>query len=161
MESHAIDGIRMCCAVRSRALPGLTALCMLLLVCGCAVTREPEQASPTPVTAPHNGLGIAVVALRLSASGYMLDLRYRITDAPQARALLDRRTEVYLLDQASGARLMVPVTPTVGPLRQVSDHAPTDRTYFALFANPERFVRQGAKLTLVVGGQRIEGLTVE
>lgn len=144
-----------------------------LLVAVCAQSQEPEHAalsaiSPTSqaraadsTSASPNGVGIAVKALRLSAAGYMLDMRYRITDVEKARPLLDRHTQVYLLEPETGARLMVPVTPTIGRLRQVSDRTLTDRTYFVLFANPGRYVKSGTKLTLVVGGQRIENLAVE
>jgi hypothetical protein len=36
-----------------------------------------------------------------------------------------------------------------------------DRDYSMLFGNPGRYLKQGSKITLVVGEQKIENLIVE
>ncbi|MEO5573967.1 MAG: hypothetical protein ABIR48_05745 [Gammaproteobacteria bacterium] len=116
------------------------------------------QTSPTPAAAK---LGVEITALRLSAAGYMLDLRYRIVDIKKAAALLDRKIAPYLIEQASGAKLMVPNTPKLGPLRQTRKPANNRRTNFIFFANPGRFIKAGDKVSLVVGDTKIDNLTVE
>jgi len=106
-------------------------------------------------------LGVEVLGLNLSAAGYMLDFRYRVSDPEKAAPFLDRRVKPYLIDQASGAKLRVPNPPKVGPLRQHSLKRSAGRTYFALFANPGRFVKAGDKVTLVAGDCRLANLVVK
>jgi hypothetical protein len=92
----------------------------------------------------------------------MLDFRYRVLDGEKARALVDRRVRPYLVDETSGARLMVPAPPKIGPLRPSVRHGPPKegRTYFVLFANPGGLVRQGQRVSVVIGNFRATGLTV-
>lgn len=129
----------------------------VLLAAGCAAT--------TPVTAPSatadGDAGVRVESLRLSAADYMLDLRFRVTDPERAAPFFNRNAEVQLIDQASGARLVVPNTPKLGKLRQVARKDMTERSYFMLFANPGRFLKAGSEVTLVVGDTRISHLKVE
>lgn len=125
----------------------------IFLVAGCA-------APPADKTSGED-TGIRIESLRLTAADYMLDLRYRIVDPERATAFFSRKTEIYLVDPASGARLAVPNTPKLGKLRQVARKDMTGRSYFMLFANPGQFVRPGAKLTLVVGEIRVDNLRVE
>ncbi|MGZ5198626.1 MAG: hypothetical protein ACXWC4_02565 [Telluria sp.] len=121
-----------------------------------------------PAPAPGGGAvalpeqGIVVRALRLSAHGYILDLRYRVTDAKKAARLLDGHNKVELLDPAHGAELGVAESPVIGAMRQTSrNHAVyTDRDYFVLFTNPGRAVRAGDSVRLAVNGQVVAPLTV-
>ena len=104
---------------------------------------------------------IEVEGIRLSAAGYMLDFRYRVLDPVKAAPLLDRKVKLYLLDEASGARLAVPNAPKVGSLRTSSRSKMTPgRNYFILFANPGRYLQAGSKVTLVAGDAEINHLTV-
>ena len=129
---------------------------------GCAPPADPRHDSSTVTArAAAAKLGVEVTALRLSAAGYMLDLRYRIVDTAKATALLDRKVAPYLIEQVSGARLMVPNTPKLGPLRQTGKSANSHRTRFVFFANPGRFIKAGDKVTLVAGNTKIGNLIVE
>lgn len=142
---------------------GLTAL----LMGGCATTKSPVSGSDSPdaINRPTNcqveePLGICIEGVRRSAAGYMLDLRYQVVDPEKARALVDRKVHPYLLDQASGARLFVPSSAKIGPLRQTTGKPVAGQTLFALFANPGRYVEAGRNVTLVVGDRRVENLAV-
>jgi hypothetical protein len=110
-----------------------------------------------------NRLGLRITALRLTAAGYMIDLRYRVSDPARAKAFLaDRSKDLFLVDQATGVRLAVPTTPKLGALRQrASAELRTDRDYAVLFANPGRRLQPGAKVTLVAGNMRIRNLSLE
>jgi hypothetical protein len=128
---------------------------------GCAGSRTRDPVDPDSVgSAEAQALGIEVVALRRSAAGYMLDLRYRVIDREKAAPLVDRKVQPYLLDQATGAKLFVPSSAKVGPLRQTGA-AVEGRIYFALFANPGKYVEPGRKVTLVLGDRRVPDLPVE
>ena len=136
-----------------------------LLAPGCATPPAEKAAvmAPPPDVVPDvvEDPGIRVESLRLTAADYMLDLRFRVTDAERAVPFLSRKTELQLVDTASGARLAVPNTPKLGRLRQVARKDMADRSYFMLFANPGRFLKAGSQVTLVAGDTHIGQLTVE
>ena len=91
----------------------------------------------------------------------MIDFRYKVLDPVKAATLADRQAKPYLLDQATGAKLSVPRSPKVGPLRQAAENLTAGKVYFALFSNPGKLVKQGNKVTVVVGGFRAENLVVQ
>jgi hypothetical protein len=107
--------------------------------------------------------GVQLKGVRLSANGYIVDLRYRVLDPAKAQPLLDRKVRPVLVDEATGHRFYVPVPPIVGALRQTSRNKVihTDRDYFMLFANPDRKLQAGSKVALYVGDQRFGNLQVE
>lgn len=124
------------------------------------VAQEAAPAAPTNGAAMEEKWGVQVVATRLTADGYMIDFRYRVVGPAKAAFLSDRKIEPYLIDGASGARLVVPNTAKLGRLRQIPHARDGNRTYFMFFANPGRLVKPGAKVTLVIGDLR-EDLVVE
>jgi hypothetical protein len=132
---------------------GLVAAALVLAAC----------ASPAPAArGGEEAFGVRIEGLRLSAAGYMLDLRYRVLDVEKARPFFDRESRPILMEEGTGARLVVPSAPKVGQLRTTgARNAVADRSYSILFANPGRYAEAGAKLTLVVGELRIPGLVVE
>lgn len=137
------------------------ALCLFLI--GCAAGSVNQKAASTPVAekaAVSGDWGIEILAIRQSAAGYMLDMRYKVIDAEKAIPIFDRKVRPYLIDQASGAKFAVPNPPKTGPLR-TSDRPQAGRNYFIFFANPGRFIKPGSKVTVVIGDFRAENLTVE
>jgi len=90
----------------------------------------------------------------------MLDFRYRVVDPEKAQSLFKRQTKPYLIDQETGARLIVPSPATTGPLRS-SNTPKLDRTYFMFFANPGGFIKPGKQITVVIGDFRAENLVVQ
>lgn len=139
-----------------RVMTQAVALAAVVAVAGCAAPGK-GAGQPQEVA----GYGIVVQGLHLSAHGYMLDLRYRVTDPAKAAPLLDARKKVQLLDGAHQARLGVPESPVIGGMRQTSrNHVVyTDRDYFVLFVNPGRAVRSGDQLQLEVDGHAVASLT--
>lgn len=138
--------------------------CMLglaaLLAAGCAATPD-KAAVMTPPPEAVEDPGIRVESFRLTAADTMIDLRFRVTDPERAAPFFSRRTDLQLVDPASGARLAVPNTPKLGKLRQVARKDMPDRSYFMLFANPGRFLKAGSRVVLVAGDTRIGQFTVE
>jgi hypothetical protein len=128
---------------------------------GSAAAAE-APGTPADHSEAEAKLGIAIVGLRRSSAGYMLDFRYRVLDPAKAAALLDRKISPYLLDEASGAQLAVPDAPKIGQLRPTSRNGVIPgRNYFILFANPGRYLDAGSKVTLVAGDVRIRHLRVQ
>lgn len=106
-------------------------------------------------------LGVKIRGVRLSAAGFMLDLRYRVLDGAKAAPLLDGKIHPYLL-ASNGARFGVPFSPKVGALRSTRrGEIHLDRDYSMLFGNPGRYLQRGSKITLVVGEQKFENLVVD
>lgn len=106
-------------------------------------------------------LGVRIRGVRLSAAGFMLELRYRVLDAAKAAPFLNRKLAPYL-QASTGTRLGVATSPKIGPLRSTQrGEIHLDRDYAMLFGNPGHYLRSGSKITLVIGEQKIENLTVE
>jgi hypothetical protein len=140
---------------------------MVLLLSGCAA---PRQESPDMVAAKaaapgaspgEVALGIKITSLRLSAEGYIVDMRYKAVDAAKAEILFSRQIKPYLMHEATGKVLAVPVPAKIGPLRQTTNKPVAGKGYFMLFGNAGRFIHSGDKVTLIFGEHRIEHLTVE
>lgn len=104
--------------------------------------------------------GVDVVGVRRVSSGMMLRFDYRVVDPEKASVLIDRKSRPYVIDQATGIALTVPAMEKVGELRQVAPLEP-NRTYYVIFGNPGAVVKHGARVTVVVGRFRAEGIEVD
>jgi multidrug efflux pump subunit AcrA (membrane-fusion protein) len=127
---------------------------------------EPATAAGTAVPAPGatgDNFGVEVQGTRLSANGYVIDLRYRVLDAEKARPMLDRKVRPVLVDESTGNRFYVPQPPVVGALRQTARNQPVaaGKTYFMIFANPDQRLKAGDSVTLFIGEQRFGQLKIE
>ncbi|MBL8341566.1 MAG: hypothetical protein JNL30_08860 [Rubrivivax sp.] len=115
-----------------------------------------------PLAAPT--YGIEFLDTRLSAAGSLVDLRYRVLDADKAAPLLDRKVRPVLVQVGTGKRFYVPQPPIVGALRQTvrgANPPQVGRTYFMLFANPDRVLKGGDALALFIGEQRVGELRIQ
>jgi hypothetical protein len=128
----------------------------------------PEEAKEKVETAPaalsgeeaEKKWGIKPLSIRQTADGHMLDFRYRIIDAEKASPLFNPTIKPVLIDEDTGAVMAVPTVPKVGSMR--STRKPLqDRNYFILFANPQKHIKPGHKVTVVIGDYRAEHLMVE
>jgi hypothetical protein len=125
-----------------------------------------REASPLPALPASSEqiaekCGIEVSGLFLSAGGNMVDFRYRVLDPAKAAALTKADLKPSLVDQTTGAKLIIPSTPKVGPLRQTIAKPVPGKIYFMLFANTRHHVKSGDKVTIVAGDCKIDNLTVE
>jgi hypothetical protein len=91
----------------------------------------------------------------------MVDFRYRVLDPAKASFLTKSENKPQLVDHTSGAKLLVPDSQDLGPLRQTSRPYVAGKIYFMMFANTRHHVKSGDKVTIVVGDFKLEGLTVE
>ena len=145
----------------------------LALLAGCGGNDDQSTPTTVPVAAalpvsdnPDTGdvptdWGVKVVTVQQSAAGYMLDFRYRVLDKEKALPILSRGDIPYLVHQKTGARLMVPSSPKIGPLRQTALEAKQGKVYFILFANPGKMVSPGDRVTVVIGDFRAEDIVVQ
>jgi hypothetical protein len=104
--------------------------------------------------------GVKVERASLSTGGYMLDFRYRGLDATKAAPILNRTIKPYLIDQATGAKFIVPTPPKVGQLRS-GGKIREGAVYYTFFANPGCYIKSGNKVTVVVGDFQARDVVVQ
>lgn len=121
---------------------------------------QPRGADDTAIDRQAQSWGIKPLPPMVSASGYMLDFRYDVTDPEKARALLSADVRPYLVHEKTGAKLLVPSSPKVGALRQSTAAPREGGRYFVMFANPGRLVKSGDSVSVILGQCRLDGLTV-
>jgi hypothetical protein len=163
-------------SVTVQLLAGFLAGSFLLATTDAATVRASAANSPDSAASASRALagnwharegmyiqrqwGVDIISVRRVSSGYMLRLSYRVVDPEKARPLFDKKVRPFVIDEVTGARLAVPAMENVGELRQTS--APVeDRTYFVIFGNPEKLVKSGAHVSIVIGDMRIDGFTVD
>jgi hypothetical protein len=146
-----------------RKILGPLLLAFFFHLMGCATTSEnktPEQVAKSEPVSIEEKWGIKVVSVRLTAADHMIDFRYRILDPDKATALVQKQVKPYLLDQATGTKMGVPRT-RLGPMRQSSVKPAADRNYAILFGNTGKLIKQGSRVTVVIGDLKVEDLVVE
>ncbi len=104
--------------------------------------------------------GVDIIGVRAVSSGWMLRFDYRVLDEKKAKPLFAKTVAPYLVDEATGARLAVPTMENIGELRQSPEPEP-NRTYFMIFGNPNRLVKPGGRVSVVIGNFHVDGLTVD
>lgn len=134
---------------------------LLAILCGPALAQQADRPLTVEAAALGEHFGIALEQVRLSAAGRLLDLRYRVVDAGKAHTLFARTDRPALVHDASGLVLATPSFPRIGAMGQSAAHWQSGRTYFALFANPDRRVAAGDSVTLTLGEVRVPNLTVQ
>lgn len=152
------------------SLPNVTSILIIsLMVCVLSlsiapgkIVAEETKANVQPLTYEEleKKWGVRPLSVRQTADGHMLDFRYRITDVEKASPLFSPTIKPLIIDEDTGAVMAVPNVPKVGSMR--STRKPLkDRTYFMLFANPQKHIQPGHKVTVVIGDCRAEHLVVE
>lgn len=124
-----------------------------------AVQPEPAQNKQTFSQQLTDKWGIELTALRMTAAGRMIDFRYRVLDKEKAAPLHKRQTKPYLVHEESGKVLAVPNTAKVGALRN-SNMPQENRIYWMFFGN-NGVVKNGDKVSVVIGDFRADDLVVE
>jgi hypothetical protein len=105
--------------------------------------------------------GVSDFSVNQTSAGYMLDVRYYVSDAVKAKPLFSRKLRPFIIEESSGEKYGVPASPKIGFLRQAPSYIKENKEYFLFIANPGKRIKKGAKLTLVIGDFRVEHLTVE
>jgi hypothetical protein len=104
--------------------------------------------------------GVDIVGARRISSGEMIEFRYRVLDATKAKALNDKRSNAFMIDQATGKKLVVPQMEKVGLLRTTAPPQ-LNRVYWMIFANPGNIVKPGNAVNVVIGNFHVDGLIAQ
>jgi hypothetical protein len=136
---------------------------------------------PARVTALEKQWGIQITSVDLTDEDATLDLCYKITDPEKTALLYNGKTEAYLLDQVSGAKILMGIPPQgegVFPLRSrarsaalmmsgagafppVPSRLIAGRSYFILVPNPGKIVKRGNRVAVAIGDAKSSDVTVE
>lgn len=150
--SQRVLGDLVAAGIRIRVLAVRWSLVAALSVLAGCAAGPVAQAEPTPP--------IKIEAVRLTAAGHYIDLRYRVLDATRANELLGPGVKPLLINEATGATMGVPMTAKLGPLRQTQATQRPDHLYFVMFLNSAGLT-PGSKVTAQLGGISVPDLTVE
>ena len=123
-----------------------------------ACAASPDKPDPNAVVEAN--WGVRVESIRLTAVGHLVDFRYRVIHPEKAATLMKRGREAFLLDEATGTKLPVPVT-KVGQLRGTGTLPQADRVYTVMFNTGGGLIQQGSAVTVVIGDFKAEHLIVE
>ena len=106
--------------------------------------------------------GVEVIGIKHTAGGYMLDFRFRVLDVEKSLPLFDHQIKPYITAVKSGINLPVPVGSKTGAMRPTNrgKNIKADKNYYMVFANPDKHLKPGDKVAVVIGDFKIEGLTV-
>jgi len=106
--------------------------------------------------------GIEVLGIRLGSADYMLDFRFRVLDVDKALVLFDHQIKPHLIADRTNIKLPVPMAAKVGAMRPTNrgKNIKPDKNYYMIFGNPDRHVKTGETVTIVVGDLRVENLLV-
>jgi hypothetical protein len=106
--------------------------------------------------------GVELLGMRLTAANMMLDFRFRVLDADKALPLFDHRIKPYIIADRSHIKLPVPMAAKVGSFRPTNrgKNIVSGRNYYMIFGNPDRHVKQGETVTVVIGDFTVESLLV-
>jgi predicted secreted protein len=135
---------------------------VLCLICSASYSlAQSEKPSVSPAGQNmEERWGIKPLSIRPTADGFFVDFRYRIVDAEKSAPLFSPTIKPLLIDENTGAIMAVPTVPKVGSMR--STRKPLQgRNYAILFANPNKHIKPGHKVTVVIGDYKAEHLIVE
>jgi len=118
--------------------------------------------SPEQTEALRENWGVEVLGLRLASADYMMDFRFRVLDVDKAISLFDHRIKPYLIVDRTDIKLPVPMAAKIGAFRPTNrgKNIKPDKNYYMIFGNPDRHVKAGETVTIVIGDFRIESLIV-
>jgi len=104
--------------------------------------------------------GVDSLTVRVVESGKLVRFSYQVVDPAKAAILNDKKFEAFLDSPAHHMRLIIPTMEKVGQLRQTNTPE-KGKSYWMAFSNPQRNVKKGDHVNVVIGRFHADGLIVE
>lgn len=128
-------------------------------------SSSPEGAVPATHSRASVGTveeqwGLRIVRLAVVADGGIIDLRYQVLDPAKAEPVLDPTQPAFLQEESTGQVVSTARLPKIGELRQKLQQSNPDRVYFMGFGNSGGIIKSGSRVSLILGGYRLEQLVV-
>jgi hypothetical protein len=150
-------------APRRLLLPFLAILIMILLAAAFYAlwglpgrAGEGAEAVESSQAAFEAKTGVRVVHLALSAGGGLLDLRYLVIDPDKAAAVHDLDNPLAVMDERNAKTFD---TPWMDHSHQREFHAGV--IYYTLLMNSGGALQKGDKVTVIIGGERLENVVIQ
>ena len=126
------------------------------------VAYSTQKLDPEVVKEMKEQWGVEVLGMRRTAAGNFLDFRFKVLDADKALPLFDHRIKPHIVAERSNIKLPVPMAAKVGAFRPTNrgKNIKPDKTYYMIFGNPDRHVKAGEMVTVVIGDFKVEHLMV-
>ena len=106
-------------------------------------------------TALEQKTGVRLVRLATTGQGGLLDLRFQVIDPEKAYAVHQSRPAI--IDERS--KLVVD-QPLMGHLPFHNTQLQAGHTYYVIYTNPGDTIKPGSRVTIVLGGARLQHVTV-
>jgi hypothetical protein len=126
-----------------------------------AKVEQPAPPAPPPPASLEDKWGIQVCAVRLSMMNSIVDLRYKVLDPEKAVLLADGKTPAYIVEPASGTKLIMPTPPKEGAFPPTANRLAAGKTYFAAVSNQRGLLKSGDVVNVLVGSSLATNLTVQ
>jgi hypothetical protein len=124
-------------------------------------TRYQPNRTPKRETAFYQSVwGVDGLTVRAVESGELIRFSYTVIDPEKSKILSDKKLEPNLIFPGGRVKLVIPSLEKVGQLRQ-SSIPEAGKSYWMAFSNPQRTVKRGDRVDVVIGSFRAEGLIVE
>ena len=144
-----------------RAVIALALLSIIVLGARAVLVRGPDDvrsgtdAVSSEVFAAHSGIKVDLLAV--TAAGGLIEFRYQVVDPDKAARLVhDETLRPILVVEDSGATLVMSSRAHKG----MADLR-LGGTYFFLFANANNAMREGSRVTVIIGDVRLEHVVAQ
>ena len=121
---------------------------------------QPNRVSNRETAYYESVWGVDALGVRAVESGELIRFTYQVVDPERAKILNDKKLEPALIYPEGRVKLVIPSLEKVGQLRQ-SSTPEAGKSYWMAFSNPQRTVKRGDRVDVVIGTFRAQGLIVE
>jgi hypothetical protein len=121
---------------------------------------QPNRKSKRETAYYESVWGVDSLSVRAVESGELIRFTYQVVDPEKSKSLNDKKLEPALIYPEGHVKLIIPSLEKVGQLRQ-SSTPEAGKSYWMAFSNPQRTVKRGDRVDVVIGSFHAEGLIVE
>ena len=111
-------------------------------------TENSSKVKQQSATSVEEQWGVDEFSVRLSSAGYMLDVRYRVTDTIKAMPLFSRKLRPFIINEASGDKYGVPASPKIGYLRQAPSVLKENKVYFFVYRKSRKATKKRGQIDI-------------
>jgi len=141
------------------AVLGLILITSAILWSRASTALKPEEKQEPAIisqAAFEEATGVHIVRVVLTAGGGMIDLRYQVIDPDKALIIHEGENPPAIMDEATGK-----IFDTPWMNHSHSGEYQAGVTYYAVLMNSGGVLTKGSKVTVILGGVRLEHTVVQ